>query len=357
MFGNCRSLDKSLNLFFVEGKSLLTKGRELFQLLSRVINDSNVGNREKIKEIYRDLRSSFEQMLISRPIGIVLKLATSRLSSLRAKENYIEGLEQLRFLRRKDIDGIEELSDDLSRLRDKLFSTSEKVFNLTLDEKNINSIKADIHGFIRRLNEKGNSAKDFCPVMKTVFPNQALIVPVQVSYTALAYDLSEIQELPGSVDVLLTYIQDSYLWHKIRVEGGAYGAGCAYDREAKIMIFYSWDDPNPKRTMSIFNEIGNYISSVEASNEEITRSIIGTIGRLDQPLCPQSKGEVRRNWHLLGITDEYRKERRLEILNTSLDEIRSFGRVLDPSKTRVSRAVVGPRELLDVLEDFQLEDI
>ena len=50
------------------------------------------------------------------------------------------------------------------------------------------------------------------------------MIPAKVNYVAKGanlYDLGYVRH--GSVDVILNYLRTTWLWEKIRVQGGAYG--------------------------------------------------------------------------------------------------------------------------------------
>ena len=48
----------------------------------------------------------------------------------------------------------------------------------------------------------------------------------------------------GAALVVNKLIRTGYLWEKVRVQGGAYGAFCLLDRVAGTLSFVSYRDPN-----------------------------------------------------------------------------------------------------------------
>jgi len=59
--------------------------------------------------------------------------------------------------------------------------------------------------------------------------------------------------LTGSIFVASRYLSTTYLWDKIRVQGGAYGAGASFDLTSGIWMYCSWRDPTLLATVDAFD--------------------------------------------------------------------------------------------------------
>ncbi len=73
---------------------------------------------------------------------------------------------------------------------------------------------------------------------------------------------------------------------------------------------------------------GPICGSVDLPQEELTKSIIGAIGRLDAYQMPDSKGYTALVRTLLGSTVEERQAIRDQVLSTSVADFRQLGEVL-----------------------------
>ena len=72
-----------------------------------------------------------------------------------------------------------------------------------------------------------------------------LVIPAKVNYVGKGADLYRAGVKPsGSHIVARRYLRTSYLWDKIRVQGGAYGGQCSFDRYSGGFTFVSYRDPN-----------------------------------------------------------------------------------------------------------------
>ena len=127
-------------------------------------------------------------------------------------------------------------------------------------------------------------------------------------------------------DKLVTrrYLRTTWLWDKIRVQGGAYGGQCNFDRYSGGFTFVSYRDPNLLGTLDTYDRTADFLRGTELDEAELTRHIIGTIGEIDTYRLPDAKGFASMQRHLIGDTDEARQRMRDEILSTTAADIRDF---------------------------------
>ena len=68
----------------------------------------------------------------------------------------------------------------------------------------------------------------------------------------------------------------TWLWDKVRVQGGAYGSFCRLDHRSGNFTFLSYRDPNLLETLDIYDQTPTFLERAEPDKSELTRSIIGT---------------------------------------------------------------------------------
>ena len=107
------------------------------------------------------------------------------------------------------------------------------------------------------------------------------------------------------------------------------------------MTFLSYRDPNILKTINAFDETADFLKNLDISNDEITKSIIGTIGNMDSYLLPDAKGYISMLRHLSGETDEERQKIRDEILGADINDFRAFAEPLKIVKDKGIIKVVG----------------
>ncbi len=140
------------------------------------------------------------------------------------------------------------------------------------------------------------------------------------------YDLG--YKLHGSNSVIRKFLGTTYLWEKVRVQGGAYGGFCTFDRDSGVFTYLSYRDPNLEKTLNNYDGTADFLRNLDLHEDELTKSIIGTIGSLDSYQLPDAKGFTSLSRHLIGLTDEARQQYRDEVLSTTAADFKAFGEVL-----------------------------
>ncbi|MDX1436155.1 MAG: peptidase M16, partial [Anaerolineales bacterium] len=174
---------------------------------------------------------------------------------------------------------------------------------------------------------------------------EGLVIPTQVNYVGKGADLYGLgYELHGSIQVVLNYLRTTWLWDKVRIQGGAYSASNSFGRQSGVLTMASYRDPNILETLDVFDGAGQFLRSSDIHQDEIRKSIIGAIGAIDAYRLPDAKGYVSFIRHLIEESDETRQMLREQVLGASLADFRRFADVLDQVKALGQVSVVGSQE-------------
>ena len=153
---------------------------------------------------------------------------------------------------------------------------------------------------------------------------EGFCIPSAVQYNVLSWDFADTDQVyHGSMQVLRTIITLEYLWNQVRVQGGAYGCGCNFQKNGGI-YFYSYRDPNLKQTYQIYRTLYQKISDFTANEREMTKYILGTINNFDQPKTNAEKMDYVAAMVFTGLTNEMRQKERTEILETTQEQIQEY---------------------------------
>ena len=145
----------------------------------------------------------------------------------------------------------------------------------------------------------------------------------------------------GSIHVITRFLRSSRLWEQVRVKGGAYGVFCSFDRLSGMLTFLSYRDPNILKTIKAFDDTVEFLKKLDISNDELTKSIIGTIGSMDSYMLPDAKGYISILRNLSGKTDEDRQKIRDEILSIGKEDFNTFAEFLEIAREKGIVKVVG----------------
>jgi Zn-dependent M16 (insulinase) family peptidase len=175
--------------------------------------------------------------------------------------------------------------------------------------------------------------------------SEALTIPTQVNYVVKGGDLRRAGAEPGgAAAVIQHYLNTTWLWNKVRVQGGAYGGSCSVDRHAGLFTFSSYRDPNLLQTLDVYDQTGAFLREAEIHETELTKSIIGVIGQIDHYRLPDAKGFASTLRYLIGETEESLQRYRDQVLSAKVEDFRNFGAALDALSATDRVVVVGSPE-------------
>jgi hypothetical protein len=143
-----------------------------------------------------------------------------------------------------------------------------------------------------------------------------IAIPTQVSYVAKAFKAPAYADpLAASLFVAAKMLSNDYLYKHIRVQGGAYGGMCQYEPFNGIFAFLSYRDPHIVRTLQVYSDVTGFLNGKTVKRENLEKAIIGTIGALDKPMDPETRGYVSMIRDFTGLNDGLRLDLRHRILD------------------------------------------
>ena len=314
----------------LRAKAVPEKGAELLAILRDVLLEAHLNNRERLKQLVLEEKASKESSLVPGGSHFVDMRIRANFHEADWAEEQIGGVSYLWFLR-KLADGFEAswptLSAAMERIRSLLVTRAGMLCNVTIDAASWRRFKPELTSFLAALPSS--------PVAQSSWqigegPSaEALIIPASVNYVGKGANLYRLGFKPsGAAHVVVKYLRTTWLWDKVRVQGGAYGGFCALDHLSGNFAYLSYRDPNLLETLDIYDQTPGFLTRAELDKTELTRSIIGTIGDVDAYQLPDAKGFSSMQHYLAGETDEMRQRRRDEILGANVADFRAFADAL-----------------------------
>lgn len=342
--------------FFLRGKATLEKSGELLDILKDALLTTKLDNRERFRQIVLEEKSGAEAGLIPGGHRVVNSRLRARFSEADWVSEQIGGLENLFFLRSlaEDIEtDWDSVLGRLEKVRDLLINRAGMVVNVTTEAASFSVIQPRLASLIEALpastplpaSDSGNSPNWLHA--KTA-KNEGLTIPAQVNYVGKGANLYSLGcEPDGSVNVISRYLSATWLWDKIRVQGGAYGGFSQFDPASGTFTFLSYRDPNILPTLENYDNAVRFLRSLELDESELTKSIIGAIGDLDAYLLPDAKGWTSMARHLTNYTDEERQKIRDEVLGATLADFKRFAEALEQVAQKGEVVVLGAAEAIE----------
>merc|ERR1719161_228622 len=323
----------------------------------------NLGNKDRLRQLVMRARSGAESGIVSAGHSAALMRLKSLTTSAGHVNELWNGLSQYQTLDQilKEIDGDEAQWNDLkARLEDvqrRVFRRQNVVVNVTADGEYLRDSGSQraLASFPDRF--PSGELPDAAQVRSSWTPAQergseGIAVPTQVNYVGKSANLYRDgigYDLHGSSLTVAKLLGTTWLWDKVRVSGGAYGGFCTFDQRSGDFVYLSYRDPNCKETVENYDGSGKFLQEHAThglSEDELTKAVIGTIGDTDAYQLPDAKGFSSMLRFLLGETEEERQKLRTEILNTSPEDFKRFGVLLEQVAQKGRVVVVGSNERL-----------
>jgi Zn-dependent M16 (insulinase) family peptidase len=315
---------------FVRGKAVPDKADELLSIITDVLTSARLDNRERIKQMALEEKAGFESSLAGRGNGIAAGRLGASLNPASWMNEQSGGIAYLFFLREllKGIDSDEgwlKINAALFALRDLLIDRNSMVANVTTEPGIWAAFQPKLEAFIAALPATKIDLRTW-PTAKPV--NEGLTFPGQVNYVAKGANLYKLGYVhSGATAVVMRHLNTTYLWDKVRVQGGAYGGSAGFDPFSGGFVFTSYRDPNLLPTLAAYDGAAAFLKE-GVGDQDLVRSIIGAIGSIDTYRLPDAKGFTSLMWELTGNTDDNRQQRRDEVLSASNADFKRTGEII-----------------------------
>ncbi|UYN98280.1 MAG: insulinase family protein [Devosia sp.] len=338
--------------FFLSGKAVPDRFAEMLAIFGDVLLDARLDNRERFKQMALEEKAGFEARLVPGGNGIADTRIKAGLTEAGWIAEQMSGVSYGQFLKdlvkRIDSDwaGVEAV---LRTIRDTLFNRGRMVMNLTADGALWNQARTELAAFAGAIPDGTHADADWSHAFAP--KNEGLVIPAQVNYVGKGANLKALGfNLSAASAVALRLLNTTYLWDKVRVQGGAYGGSSRFDLSSGNFAFLSYRDPNLLKTLDAYDGAAKALRA-EIGETDLVRSVIGVVGDLDRPEFVDAKG-YSAMWRILnGTSDELRQRRRDEILNTSRADFLALAEAVDAVAAKGHVVVLGGEAAITAAND------
>lgn len=329
-YGKVEDTNAYLPALTVRAKALTAKADKLLDLLGEVINHTLFTDTKRLKELILQEKSEWDMTAFSRGHSLVMTRLTSYFSrgGEFAEQSGLSYYYFLADLARKFDGEKEKLVAKLEEVSRKIFTRSGLFFETIGEEEEKKAVLSNLSLLVDDMEEgekKEPRPFSFPPAEK----NEAFRTSGKVQYVAKGGNFkSHGFAYTGALKVMETILRYEYLWKKVRVLGGAYGAFTQFLRDGTA-ILYSYRDPNLAETLKAYEDLPAYLENLTLSDREMTKYVIGTMAAAETQLTPSMKGERAMVHYLSGNTRESRMKIRDEVINCQVEDIRKLAPLVE----------------------------
>jgi Zn-dependent M16 (insulinase) family peptidase len=332
---------------FLRGKCMNGQTEDLLSILHDILFAPAFNNRKRFREILLEQKADMEASLVpSGHSAVMSRLKAHYHEAYRACEA-MSGIDALLFHREMQKKMKEDWPGTVARLEGILqkLIAGGLIVNITADGKDRAAVFQSMEKFLVNFPIPGTDHSKPWNFNDEPAESEALLIPSRVNYVGRSINLFDHgYQMDGSALVITKYLRTAWLWEKIRVQGGAYGAICGFDPNSGVLAFASYRDPNLAVTLDAYGQTADFLKHLQLDEDELTRALIGTIGGIDTYLLPDAKGYTDLVRYLTGHTAEKRQKLRDELLSTTAADFKEFAGFLS-MKNAVTSVLSSPEEI------------
>ena len=344
---------------FLRGKSTLDKSQALLDILSDVLLTARLDNKERLRQIVLEEKAGLEAGLLPGGHGVVFRRLPAHYTPADWAAEKMGGVDYLLFLRelaqRIDADWPSVLAD-LEAVRQALIARKTMLVNVTLDQESYDAFQPKLAGFVASIPPGSGVLASWTPEFAT--GPEGLTIPAQVNYVGKAATLYDRgYQLHGSAFVAIKFVDNTWMWDRVRVQGGAYGGFALFDNYSGALAYLSYRDPNLLGTLQTYDQAAGYLRQTPLTQGDVEKIIIGVVGQMDRYELPDAKGLTSMLRYLNGDTDALRQRLRNEVLGTTVSDLRAFAEQLEQVTQYGTVVVLGSEQAISAANESLAEKI
>jgi len=363
---------QALSGMLLRGKSTLVKAGELAEIVQELLCEADFSDAARLGQLVQEELAGLEQRLAPMGHRMALSRVAARFSESGMLNEAFHGVNQLFFLRRlatvmrTNPGAVLQALDDFRTLA---LHRQGLVCNVTAPSASLQGVQEALDGLVVSLpTAPGDAAAtgDFEDLMGPDYSRpdagayaldaarEGLQLTSQVNYVAKAANIYSLgYSFHGAILAGIRLLSTGWLWDRVRVQGGAYGAFCHLDRLSGALSMASYRDPNITRTLQAFDEAAQALERMARDREALESAIIGTVGDIDEHMLPDAKGLTSLFRWLAGDGEEVRQTMRDQLLAADGKDLTAFVQALRDFAARGAVCALGPAQALKEAADEQ----
>lgn len=346
-YSKAEDADKYRIYFAIKTKVLTHNLPKLLDIVEAVTLKTKFDNLERFRELVGEIKTDWDNDFFSKGQSIAIARLCSYCSSA-ARANEQDWFSYYQFIKQLDAN-FEDLGPsvlaELRNIMQILFQKSSYVLAYSCEENEKENVKVQCLEFLGKLPEAAVK-KEPCVILPEGI-NEGITTSGKVQYVVTGGNFVKCgHKYTGAMRVLETILRYEYLWTKIRIQGGAYGATARFETNG-LSVLASYRDPQLLKSIEAYRALPGWLKTLDLPTKELDKYVIGTISSMDVPLTNSMRLERACTQYLKDISDDFRQKIRNEVLDITNNDLQAFGTVLEDILREGLICVVGSRQSIE----------
>ena len=244
----------------------------------------------------------------------------------------------------------EKISEKLNNIAEIIFAKKRYFASCTCSKEDFEVFADCAKRVYDNLNGKGDfqEAEEFIPQKIS----EGIKTQSNVNYVSRVGDSKKVKsDFGGELNVINSLVGRTYFWNEIRVKGGAYGCFFKGSEEGDVLMS-TYRDPHIIESDNVFKGTPKYLMELDIDDELLFNTKVGSLSGFNPPIHISNRGEIALVRTLKGKTYEDLCKSQEELINTSEESIREFGKVLKDLLENSALCVVGNSKQIEDNKDY-----
>ena len=333
--------------FVVKAKALLQNLPHVFDLLEAIGMESILTDVKRFQELLSEVKTDWDDEFFNRGQNIAISRLYSYVAA-GARANEQDQFSYYQFLKKLYDNFADEGAGVLAQLQKLLatfFQQSKYTLFYSCDEEDRAEVRQQCLNFAIKLPQA--KVVDKPASLAAPGHNEGITTAGKVQYVAAGGSFAKFgHRYVGSMKVLETILRYEYLWTKIRIQGGAYGATARFELNG-LGVFASYRDPQLAKSLEAYKQLPSWLKTVEFSSRELDKYVIGTISGMDTPLTNTMRLDQAAIQYLKNLPDSTRQRIRDEVLHVTNADLQALGKVVEDMLSDGLLCVVGGKQPIE----------
>ena len=333
--------------FVVKAKALLQNLPHVFDLLEAIGMESILTDVKRFQELLSEVKTDWDDEFFNRGQNIAISRLYSYVAA-GARANEQDQFSYYQFLKKLYDNFAKEGASVLAQLQKLLatfFQQSKYTLFYSCDEEDRAEVRQQCLNFASKLPQA--NVVDKPDSLAAPGHNEGITTAGKVQYVAAGGSFAKFgHRYVGSMKVLETILRYEYLWTKVRIQGGAYGATARFELNG-LGVFASYRDPQLAKSLEAYKQLPSWLKTVEFSSRELDKYVIGTISGMDTPLTNTMRLDQAAIQYLKNLPDSTRQRIRDEVLHVTNADLQALGKVVEDMLSDGLLCVVGGKQPIE----------